>query len=57
MKITNISDSDEVRIVKSDKFYVEQGHPHFETKHDTIKAKPFAEEMIRHAYRKGWEQV
>lgn len=55
MKITNLSDSDEVRIVKSDVFYVEKGHPHFETEHETIKAKPFAEEMIKHEYREGWK--
>ncbi|MEX0982039.1 MAG: Gfo/Idh/MocA family oxidoreductase [Bacteroidales bacterium] len=55
MKITNISDNDEVRIVKSDTFYIEQGHPHFKTEHETVKAKPFAEEMIKHEYREGWK--
>jgi predicted dehydrogenase len=55
MKITNINDNDEVRIVSSDTFYVENGHPHFETEHATVKAKPFAEEMIRHEYREGWK--
>lgn len=55
MKITNINDNDEVRIVSSDTFYVENGHPHFETEHETVKAKPFAEEMIKHNYREGWK--
>jgi len=55
MKITNISNSDEVSIVKSDTFSIHAGHPSFDTKHETIKAKEFAEEMIRHEYRKGWK--
>ena len=55
MKITNINDNDEVRIVSSDTFYVESGHPHFETEYATVKAKPFAEEMIKHEYREGWK--
>jgi len=54
MEITNLDDSDQVRIVKTDTFYVEQGHPHFNTEHETIRAKPFAQEMIRHTYRDGW---
>ncbi len=55
MKITNISDEDEIRVVTSDKFTVIQGHPHFDTKYATIKAKPAAEEYIKHTYREGWE--
>jgi predicted dehydrogenase len=55
MKITNISDSDEVSIVKSDTFTIHNGHPSFDTKHDKINAKKFAEEMIKHEYRKGWK--
>jgi hypothetical protein len=54
MEITNLDDKDEVRIVKSDTFYVEAGHPHFNTEHETIKAKSFAEQMIKHTYRDGW---
>ncbi len=55
MKITNISDEDEIRVVTSDKFTVINGHPHFDTQYATIKAKPAAEEYIRHKYREGWE--
>ena len=54
MKITNISDDDEIRVVTTDKFTVIDGHPHFDTKYATIKAKPAAEEYIRHTYREGW---
>ena len=55
MKITNISDEDEIRVVTSDKFNVIDGHPHFDTQYETIKAKPAAEEYIKHKYREGWE--
>ncbi|MEJ2594991.1 MAG: Gfo/Idh/MocA family oxidoreductase [bacterium] len=54
MKITNINDDDEIRVVTSDKFNVIDGHPHFDTKYATIKAKPAAEEYIKHTYREGW---
>ncbi len=55
MKITNIDDDDEVRIVSKDTFYIESGHPHFETEYATVKAKPFAEKMVKHEYREGWK--
>jgi len=54
MKITNLTDSDEVKIVSSDTFTIHNGHPTFDTKHATINAKQFAEEMIKHNYREGW---
>lgn len=54
MRITNISDEDEIRVVTSDKFTVIDGHPHFDTKYKTIKARPAAEEYIKHTYRNGW---
>ena len=54
MKILNLSETDEVRVVTSDKFSVIEGHPHFDTQYATIKAKPAAEEYIRHTYREGW---
>ncbi len=55
MQITNISDDDEIRVVTTDKFDVINGHPHFDTKYATIKAKPAAEEYIKHNYRDGWK--
>ena len=55
MQITNITDEDEIRVVTTDKFSVIQGHPHFDTQYATIKAKPAAEEYIKHTYRDGWE--
>ncbi len=55
MKITNISNEDEIRVVTSDKFNVVSGHPHFDTQYATINAKQAAEEYIKRTYRKGWE--
>lgn len=55
MMIPNISDEDEIRVVTTDKFTVINGHPHFDTMYATLKAKPAAEEYIRHTYREGWK--
>ena len=54
MRFTNINDHDEIKVVASDKFEIIEGHPHFDTKHDTLNAKQTAEEYIRHTYRAGW---
>jgi len=55
MIIPNVDDGDEIRVVTTDKFTVINGHPHFDTQYATIKAKPAAEEYIRHSYREGWK--
>jgi predicted dehydrogenase len=54
MKFLNISDTDEIRVVTSDKFTIIDGDPKFETKRETLKAKTTAEELIKHTYRQGW---
>jgi predicted dehydrogenase len=54
MKFLNISDTDEIRVVTSDKFEIIDGHPHFDTQHAAINAKHAADEYIRHTYREGW---
>jgi predicted dehydrogenase len=54
MKFANISESDEIRVVTSDKFEVIEGHPHFDTQRMTINARQAAEEYIKHTYREGW---
>ncbi len=55
MKITNIGDDEEIRVVTTDTFTVIEGHPHFDTQYATINAKNAAEEYIKHTYREGWE--
>jgi predicted dehydrogenase len=55
MKFTNIGESETIKIVKSDKFEVIDGHPHFDTQYtDPINASNFAKELIKHTYREGW---
>lgn len=54
MKITNISDNDEIRVVSSDKFTVVDGDPKFDTQYATMNAKQAAESYIKRAYRDGW---
>jgi len=54
MEITNISDSDEIRIVSSDSFEVVDGDPRFNTQYETINAKEAAAEYVKHTYRDGW---
>ncbi len=54
MQFSNIGDTDEIRVVSSDKFSVVDGHPIFDTQHQTLNAKQAAQEYIKHTYRTGW---
>jgi len=55
MQFTNISDVETIRIILEDKFNIEDGHPTFDRDlTDPINAKAFAEELIQHTYREGW---
>jgi predicted dehydrogenase len=54
MKVTNIDEKDEIRVVTTDQFTVIDGHPHFDTEYATINAKKAAETYIKRPYRKGW---
>ncbi|MDH6533554.1 gfo/Idh/MocA family oxidoreductase [Parabacteroides sp. 52] len=55
MKFTNIGDNEELRIVIKDGFKIKEGHPTFDKDMtDPINAKKFAEELIKHNYRAGW---
>ncbi len=54
MKFTNISATDQLKVVKSDAFNVIEGHPHFDTQYVTLPALETVEEYIRHNYREGW---
>ncbi len=55
MRFTNISSSDQLRIVSSDDFRVIDGHPYFDTKYITLPARETVAELIKHDYRKGWQ--
>jgi hypothetical protein len=55
MRFTNIGDDETIRIMIEDGFSVKDGHPTFNKRYtDPINAKKFAEELIKHNYRAGW---
>ena len=55
MEFTNIDGSEEVKICIEDAFSIHDGHPTFNKKWtEPMNAKQFANEMIRHNYRKGY---
>jgi len=55
MEFTNITDAENIRIVKEDKFSITDGHPSFQkVMTDPVLAKQFAAEMVKHTYRQGW---
>jgi hypothetical protein len=54
MRFTNISGSDELRIVSLDDFKIIDGHPHFNTEYVTMNAEETIQEFIKHNYRTGW---
>ncbi len=56
MRFTNIGDDEMLRIVIEDGFQITDGHPTFDkTLTDPFNAKAFAEGLIRHEYRAGWD--
>jgi len=56
MEFTNIGDNEELKIMISDGFTIEDGHPSFNAvMSDPINAKAFANELIKHNYRTGWK--
>lgn len=55
MKITNIGESEEIKVVTTDKFTVVDGDPKFNTQYATINAQEAAEQYIKHNYREGWK--
>ncbi|MDR2475645.1 MAG: Gfo/Idh/MocA family oxidoreductase [Bacteroidales bacterium] len=55
MQFTNISDTDNFEVTKSDNFRIIDGDPKFDKEMETVQAKPFADELIKHTYRDGWK--
>ena len=55
MAFTNISPTDQLKIVVSNSFKVIDGHPHFDVKHQTFNALETSREYIKHTYREGWK--
>jgi hypothetical protein len=54
MKFTNISSTEELKIMITDDFKVADGHPTFDKKYETFNALESANKYIRHTYREGW---
>lgn len=55
MKFTNINDDEEIKIIMEDNFSIHDGHPTFNKKWtNPINANKFANELIKHTYREGW---
>lgn len=54
MQFRNISATDELKIVTSDHFQVNDGHPTFDRKYFKFNALKSASEYIRHTYGEGW---
>jgi hypothetical protein len=54
MEFTNIKDDDSVRLTISDNFKIVDGDPKFDRPNVKLNAKEFANEMIKHTYRKGF---
>jgi hypothetical protein len=54
MRFTNISPTEELKIMISDDFKVTDGHPTFDKKYDTFNALASANKYIRHTYRDSW---
>lgn len=55
MQFTNISPNEQLSIVIKDGFTIKDGHPDFKkTMTDPMNAQAFAQELIKHNYRQGW---
>ncbi len=54
MRITNIDEMEEIRVVSSDIFTVVDGDPQFDTEYATINAAEAARNYIKRPYRNGW---
>jgi hypothetical protein len=54
MVFKNISAGEKLRLTVSDNFTIIDGDPKFDRPNITVDAKQFADEMIRHTYRKGY---
>lgn len=57
MRFTNISPSDQIKVLTKDNFEIVNGDPKFQKEFATLPALETAEEWIRHTYRQGWEQI
>ncbi len=57
MQFTNIGYDDQVKVLTRNRFEMDHGDPKFDRNYASFPAAQMAEEMIRHTYRDGWEQI
>jgi hypothetical protein len=58
MRFTNISETATIQTIIKDGFTIRDGHPTFnKTMTEPVNAKAYAEELIKHNYRNGWNLV
>lgn len=58
MQFKNINDNDTLKIMTENGFTLTDGHPTFNRKYtEPLNAKEFANSMIKHQYRGGWNLV
>jgi hypothetical protein len=58
MRFTNIGPDETIRTMIEDGFSIADGHPTFnKTYTDPVNARQFAQGLIRHNYREGWNLV
>ena len=56
MEFTNIGDDESLTIIVEDGFEIEDGHPTFaQERTEPLHAREFAEGLIKHEYREGWD--
>ena len=55
MKITNLSDTEKVKLITSHQYKSNNRRPQFRTDFKEVNASEFAAEMIKHTYREGWK--
>ncbi|MCF8225669.1 MAG: Gfo/Idh/MocA family oxidoreductase [Bacteroidales bacterium] len=55
MRVTNIGENEELRVVEKDNFHVKDGHPTFERDYARFNAGEAARKYIEHTYREGWK--
>lgn len=54
IRVANVDEKDEIRVVTTDQFEVVDGDPRFHTEYATINARTAADEYVKRSYREGW---
>jgi len=55
MKLTNINENETIKLITSNQYKKVNKQPQFNTEYKETNALEFAQEMVRHNYREGWD--